>query len=151
MSEKIQQYWQTFLETTGRATETTYLESFYFGNSEAMANELLALVLRGQKTATASSTECYRVTGEAMPKVGDLSIVTDWQGTPKGIIQTIETRQLAFKEMTYDICRREGEDDTLASWQQNHIAFFTAEGQELGYEFTWDMKILFEDFKLIYQ
>ncbi|MBP6116172.1 MAG: ASCH domain-containing protein [Neisseriaceae bacterium] len=149
MSEHIKQYWQAFLASTARAAETTYLESFYFGHGEAMANELLALVLRGQKTATASSLDYYQVTGNARPQVGDLSIVTDWAGTPQGVIQTMKVSLLKFKDMTYEICQREGEDDTLASWQQNHRAYFITEGQQVGYAFHEDMMILFEDFRLL--
>jgi uncharacterized protein YhfF len=29
--------------------------------------------------------------------------------------------------MTYDICKREGEDDTLASWHEGHIRYFKEE------------------------
>ncbi len=37
---------------------------------------------------------------------------------------------LPFREVTFDLCRREGEDDTLASWQRGHVSFFTAEGRD---------------------
>jgi uncharacterized protein YhfF len=53
--------------------------------------------------------------------------------------------------MTYDICKREGEDDTLESWQKNHKKFFTEEGKAIGYKFTENMLVVFEDFELLYQ
>jgi uncharacterized protein YhfF len=52
--------------------------------------------------------------------------------------------------MTYDICKREGEDDTLESWQKGHRHFFTEEGKELGYVFSESMPVIFEDFKVVY-
>jgi len=52
--------------------------------------------------------------------------------------------------MTYAICKREGEHETLEAWQSDHIIFFNAEGAEIGYEFSWEMTILFEDFAVIY-
>ena len=52
---------------------------------------------------------------------------------------------------TYDIVKREGEDDNLESWRQGHIRFFTAEGKDLGYTFGEDMLVVFEDFEVVYQ
>lgn len=57
---------------------------------------------------------------------------------------------LPFKDMTFDMCKREGEDECLETWVDGHTKFFTNEGKELGYEFIPDMPIIFEDFKVIY-
>lgn len=51
--------------------------------------------------------------------------------------------------MTYEIARLEGEDDTLESWQKTHQQFFTEEGKELGYIFSENMPVVFEEFKVI--
>jgi uncharacterized protein YhfF len=53
--------------------------------------------------------------------------------------------------MTYEICKREGEDDNLESWQKNHFKYFTDEGSELGYEFTQESLVVFEDFHVVYK
>ena len=50
---------------------------------------------------------------------------------------------IPFKDITFDICSREGEDDNLQSWQEGHREFFTEEGKELGYEFSEDMPVIF--------
>lgn len=54
------------------------------------ANELLRLVLIGKKRATASSLLKYELDGQPIPRVGDLSIVTDWEGIPRCVIETTE-------------------------------------------------------------
>lgn len=147
----IDQFWAEFLEEAGLDASTTYLESFHFELTEKLANELLRLVLIGQKRATSSSFWAYEITGDRIPQVGDYSIVTDWDGNPRCVIQTNAITILPFKEMTFEICKREGEDDTLESWRNGHIQFFTADGEEVGYTFTEDMPIVFEDFKVVYQ
>ena len=53
--------------------------------------------------------------------------------------------------MTFDLCRLEGEDDSLDSWRRSHIAFFTAEGEQAGYSFTEDMPVIFEQFRVVYR
>ena len=105
----------------------------------------------GQKRATASSLWRYEIEGERVPKVGDLSIVTDWEGVPRCVIETIAVTIVPFLDITYDICKREGEDDTLESWREGHIKFFKEEGKKLGYEFRNGMTVIFEDFEVVYQ
>ncbi len=88
---------------------------------------------------------------EVIPQVGDVSIVTDYQGNPACIIETTAVQRMKFHEMTEDICQREGEDDTLASWQKSHRAFFTERSKHLSTTFSDDSELLFEDFVVIYQ
>ena len=90
--EKIDIFWKTFLEKTNRDKDTKYLDVFHFELTEKWANELLRLVLIGQKKATASSLRGYEIEGERIPQVGDLNIVTDWKGIPRCVIET--TKQL---------------------------------------------------------
>jgi uncharacterized protein YhfF len=131
-----EQFWQDFLKNTGRDERTTYLECFHFDLNERSANELLGLVLAGKKRATASSLYAYPP--GAGPKPGDLSIVTEWNGNP-------------LCEMTFEICSREGEDECLETWQEGHRRFFTEDGKEMGYAFTEDMPVVFEDFEVVYR
>ena len=149
--EKIDMFWKTFLKETSRNETTKYLEVFHFELTEKWANELLRLVLIGQKKATASSYLTYQKEDSRIPQVGDLNIVTDWEGTPRCVIETTKVSIIPFSEMTYDICKREGEDDSLESWIKGHARFFTEEGIELGYEFTSNMPVVFEDFEVVYK
>lgn len=149
--EKIDMFWKTFLRETNRNETTKCLEVFHFELTEKWANELLRLVLIGQKRATASSLLRYEIEGERIPQVGDLSIVTDWEGVPRCVIETTEITIIPFSDITYDICKREGEDDTLESWVEGHAHFFKEDGKQLGYEFNDDMLVVFEDFEVVYQ
>ncbi len=147
----VAQFWKEFLQKTRRDMNLKYYECFHFCHTEELANSLLQLVLDGKKKATASSLLYYQAVNEPLPKVGSLSIVTDFQGNPKCVIETTNVMILPFKDMTFDICKREGEDETLESWQEGHIRFFTMDGQENGFEFTWDMPVVFEDFEVVYR
>jgi Uncharacterized protein conserved in bacteria len=145
-----EEFWKEFLQKTDKDSKTEYFESFHFCLTEELANSLLELVLCGKKTATTSSLLEYEKTGERLPQVGDYSIVTDWDKNPRCVIETTAVTILPFNEMTFDICRREGEDDTLESWQDGHRRFFSEDGKEVGYEFTETMPVVFEDFKVVY-
>ena len=148
--EDIDMFWNKFLKETNRVETTKYLEIFHFELTKEQANELLQLVLSGKKRATASSLWSHENEGESIPKVGDLSIVTDWEGIPQCVIETTAVTIIPFEEITYDICKREGEDDTLESWRAGHIKFFKEEGDIFGYEFSNKMPVIFEDFEVVY-
>lgn len=144
-----EQFWQNFLQQTGRDPDTRYFECFHFDLNERSANELLELVLSGKKRATASSL--YAFAPEETPKVGSLSIVTDWDGNPRCVIETTAVSMIPFGEMTFEICSREGEDECLETWKEGHRRFFTQDGAELGYTFSEEMPVIFEDFEVVYR
>lgn len=145
-----EQYWLNFLASGRAKASAKFIEAFHFELTETTSNELLALVLSGKKRATSSSLYYYELSGLRIPQRGDCNLVTDFAGEPKCVIETTRVTVLPFKDITFEICRREGEDDTLASWQIGHRRFFTAEGCELGYKFSDDMPVVFEDFKIVY-
>lgn len=125
------------------------LEKWHFELTEGACNYLLDLVLKGQKKATASSVLGYQIEGEEIPKEGNLSVITDWDGNPRCVIKTTRVRIIPYKDMTFDIAKLEGEDDTLESWRKNHEKFFTEEGKDLGYKFSEEMEVIFEEFEVI--
>lgn len=125
------------------------LEKWHFELTEGACNYLLDLVLKGQKKATASSVLGYQIEGEEIPKEGNLSVITDWDGNPRCVIKTTRVRIIPYKDITFDIAKLEGEDDTLESWRKNHEKFFTEEGKDLGYKFSEEMEVIFEEFEVI--
>lgn len=125
------------------------LEKWHFELTEKACNYLLDLVLKGQKKATASSVLGYQIEGEEIPKEGNMSVITDWDGNPRCVIKTTRVRIIPYKDITFDIAKLEGEDDTLDSWRKNHEHFFREEGKELGYQFSEDMEVIFEEFEVI--
>lgn len=150
MTEAVQLFWKRFLNATNRAEATRCADVFHFDNNERDATHLLELVLSGKKRATASAKVVYALEGEPLPRVGDLCVVTDFVQKPRCVIETTAITILPFREMTFDICRREGEDDCLESWVRKHTNFFTQDGAEYGYEFSPELEVVFEDFALVY-
>lgn len=142
--------WTEFLAFSGLPESTGYVDSFHFEISEYWANELLRLVLAGVKKATSSSMYNYEVEGEPLPRGGDYNIITDWEGNARCVIRTTRVTILPYKDVTLELCRLEGEDDTLESWRDAHSAFLEQDGSTIGYEFSEDMQVVFEEFELVY-
>lgn len=125
------------------------MEQWHFENNEKAANELLNLVLQGKKRATSSAYIVYELEGLSIPKIGDQSIVTYFDGTKGCLIETTDVKIIPYNEMTYDIIKLEGEDENLESWKYNHEKFFKEDGRLYGYEFSEDMLVVFEIFDVI--
>lgn len=150
-STSIQTYWQHFCEKSGTDPQTPY-GAFAFGDTEAMADELVQLVLEGKKTGTSSAYELYFLPGEteALPKTGQIDIILDGREQPVGIIQNKRVDVLPFKDINADQARKEGEGDlSLDYWRRVHINFWAPYFQENNLNFTDDTAIVYEEFTLI--
>lgn len=144
--DKIEEYWQAFIIKHNLNKDKRYVSYYHFELTKYWANELLRLVLIGQKRATSSSYFSYEIEKTKLPEVGDYNIITDWEGNPHGVLLTTNVHILPFKDMTFDICQKEGEDESLDSWRKGHEKFFKEEAKELNYTFSKDMLIVFEEF-----
>lgn len=151
MMDRIEAYWQRFLKDTGADRGLRYEKAYHFDLTPEAADELMTLVLAGPKRATCSSAACFAAEGVRPPQVGDLCILTDGSGTPRCVVRTTAVACLPFEQVTEDMALREGEDDSLQSWRDNHVRFFTREGARLGYAFAPGMPVYFEDFDVVYR
>ncbi len=129
------------------ATANRYADAvtFSFGDSPAMADELLALVMAGRKTATCGALRDYGEGKEPLPVVGRRDVVLDGSGRRRAVIETMEVTTRRFDEVDADFARDEGEGDlTLADWREGHRAYFTRHGG-----FSPDMLLVCERFRLV--
>ena len=117
--------------------------SFSFGDSPELADELLALVVAGKKTATCGALRDYGADGEPMPEIGRSDIVLDGAGRPAAIIETIELARHRFDDVPEDFALAEGEGD-YAEWRAGHIAYFTRNGG-----WSPDLMLVCERFRLV--
>jgi uncharacterized protein YhfF len=117
------------------------LESFSFGDSPELADELLALVLSGRKTAT-----CWAASeGGKGVEVGKRWIVNDGQGRARAVLETVEIARQRLDEVDQGFAHDEGEGDrSLAWWRRAHTSYFTRRG-----EFAPGMEVYRERFRLI--
>lgn len=120
-----------------------------FGSTPEQSDELLALVLDGRKSATASALRDYEAEGEDPPAVGTMSIVTDGSGSPRALVCTTEVHVVPFDQVDADHAHAEGEGDlSLEGWRDEHRRFFRDSAG--GLEVDPDMPVVLERFKVLY-
>lgn len=126
-------------------TNKEYFECFAFGDNPKMADELLALVLSGKKTATVSVI----LENEQAPSIGDLSLVLDGCGNPACVIKTVRLEIVKFCDLTWDMVKLEGEDETFDQWKAGNRRYWTRDAAKRGYVFTDQTPITFECFEVV--
>ena len=148
---QIETYWEAFLAAHPEHRGKPYIAE-PFGDNPALADELGNLVLSGLKSATCSAVWNYEAEGEPFPQVGTLWLVLSGRNEPMGVVETVEVTFRAYNEIDADFARAEGEDDlTLESWRAGHKRFFTRTLAPIGKEFSEDMPLVCERFRVIYK
>jgi uncharacterized protein YhfF/GNAT superfamily N-acetyltransferase len=147
---RVQAFWHAFCRSA-RVPETTPYQAWFFGDSSALAHELVELVLLGPKRATAGLAAAVDGLPQVTPDVDGYSIVTEYDGTPRAVIRTTDVDRRAFRDVDADFAWTEGEGDrTLADWRAGHWNFFTRECATLGRAMSEDEPVVLERFELLY-
>jgi uncharacterized protein YhfF len=146
MNQLSKMYWNEFWEEQGKEKPMSVC-AWQFG---ANPDHLAKLVINGIKTATCSALIIYEVENELIPSVGDYSIILNSNDLPVAIIKTVEVEIMPMNKVPEDFAIAEGEGDkTYRYWKEVHEEFFKEELSKIGLEYTEDMMLVCERFKLI--
>ncbi len=132
------------MDTPGMKPPAPYEDAvtFQFGDSPELADELLALVLAGTKTATCGALRDFNEQ-EPVPAAGRRDVVLDGQGRPACVIETLSVLIQRFDQVDEAFALAEGEGPYEA-WRDAHIAYF---GRNGGY--APDMMLACERFRVV--
>ncbi|NND01340.1 MAG: ASCH domain-containing protein [Acidimicrobiia bacterium] len=150
-SSTVAAFWLRCVEELPELVTARQPETWAFGDSAAMADELASLVASGTKRATAGLLVEYDAEDEPIPQPGDLSIVVDGNGVPTCLIRTTEVRIGPLESVDDPFAWDEGEGDrTRASWLDEHRGFFDRVAVGSGWELGPNPETVFERFEVLY-
>lgn len=122
-----------------------------FGDSAALADQLLGLVLSGRKRATAELAEEFTARGDRLPRVGSHWVACDSTGAPRAILRSTELRIATFDEVDSAFAFDEGEDDrSLESWRVEHEKYWRRGCAARGAQWSPDLEIVLERFTVVW-
>ena len=152
--ETIKKYWEEFLASL--PPDSPYRSKSYvaegWGDSSALADELGALIVQGTKAATCSALWEWEAEGNPIPQVGLITIALDGRGEPLCIVETVEVTVRKYNEVDADFAREEGEGDlSLDYWREAHRNYFSRVLPKIGLEFSEEMPLVCERFRVIYK
>lgn len=115
------------------------------------ADILADLVLKGEKTATASAYDLYAVGDEPLPQEGTFDVILDSQDRAVCIVEITKVSVQPFHQVSAEHAFKEGEGDkSLAYWRRVHEDCFAEWLREAGLTFTPDSKVVLEEFRKVY-
>ena len=145
-------FWKLFVQSRTDDPTPRFFEAFHFDDNERSANELAQLVLAGRKRATAGLVWSFESAAVPLPKVGDLSVVTNWDKAPLCVIETQRVDTVPYDEVSEEFAATEGEGDgSLLYWQQAHWAYFGRECQRIGRTRESRMPVVCERFEVVFR
>ncbi len=105
--------------------------------------QLVAAVLRGEKTATAGLLVDYERDGDPLPEVGERQAVVDNDGRDVAVIEITEVRVIRIGDADLSFARDEGEGfESVAEWREAHDRYwrgYAGEIREFLGEPGWDV------------
>ena len=143
-----EEFWLDFLQKKGLPKNTPYGGELGFDTMSENSAELLALILSGKKTAFFTALPAFEIDAEPLPKIGLYYVLCDSNDKPKGIIKTENVSILPYGEVTWQMAQKEGEDASMLEWTSRRDEFFEDDADFMGYDFTPNMPIVFEEFRL---
>lgn len=147
----VEQFWRRFLRTNPDRPDAAYAEAFQFGDHRALTDELIELVVRGPKRATADTVARLESVGGKLPAIGDLWVGCGGDGMPRVVLETTHVRVGPLSSVDEQFAWDEGEGDrTRADWLRAHTGAFTRSYERLGLEMHPGIDVIFERFDLRY-
>jgi uncharacterized protein YhfF len=106
------------------------MRGFELGSKGEMQDRLNALVLAGDKRATAGLwNEDYVAEGEVLDEVGERQALLDDDGTLIAVIEVTRVDQVPFAEVTWAFAQEEGEGFTsIEDWRDGPRGYWADEG-----------------------
>jgi uncharacterized protein YhfF len=148
---QIQTFWDRYLAASGEDPSMPVPVAGPFGDSMALADELVGLVLEGRKRATAGALADYERSGEALPTVGYRWIATDGSGRPRVVLRTTEVRVGPLSSVDDAFAWDKGEGDrSRAGWLDEHERYFGRLLASFGVPFSSDLACVFERFEVAF-
>lgn len=144
MNQAAQEYWNEYWKNQNQPQSVS---AWQFGVDP---DYLAQLVIDGIKTATCSGYIFYGLENEPLPTTEDYSIILNSDDKPVAIIKTVEVTLTPMNEVTEEFAIAEGEGDrTYKYWWEAHEKFFRNELNAIGRDFSEDMLLVCERFKVV--
>ncbi|MCM1055511.1 MAG: ASCH domain-containing protein [Bacteroides sp.] len=142
-----EEMWSEFCKE--HSLEKEKYEAWAYGDD---ADKLAELTAKGIKTATCSAYYWYERGEEKLPKAGEYSVILNSKDEAVCVTKTVKVYIERFKNISEEHAYKEGEGDrSLEYWRKVHEDFFTRELAEAGTEFSEEMRLVCEEFRVVYQ
>lgn len=116
-----------------------------------MADVIVPLILRGEKTGTFALESEFAADPSATPRVGDHYVVTRFSGEPVLIYRISAVERVPFEAIDAHHTAVEGPGARAVEvWRKIHWDYWGSLLRASGHEPTLDMPVLFQRFAVVF-
>lgn len=142
MNEAAMKFWNAYW---GKADKPTNVEAFCFGDTP---DELAAMVVSGDKTATCNALRLYELNNEPIPRVGEYNIILNKALDPVALIQLEKVEFIPYDEIDERFAIAEG-DGSYENWDNIHTRYFTEALSQFNETFNRKILLVCQHFKVL--
>ncbi|MDC6390922.1 ASCH domain-containing protein [Maribacter sp. PR1] len=126
-------------------------EVIHFCDNQKDADLCADLAKKGIKKATTDSLLGLQLRKEALPKIGDFKVVTNWEGEAQCIIKLISVKLKPYFNIDEQYAALEGEGDkSLSYWKKTHWDYYTRELEPFNRKPNESMIVVCQEFEKIF-
>ena len=119
------------------------------GTDEADSEHQIKLILSGGKHAFSHSLLGLQLRKERLPRIGDFTVLTDWDGQARCILRTVAVRLTPFFSIRLSHAKLDGAA-SLESWKEEHWQRYTIELAPFGRVPRESMIVVCEVFEKVF-
>ena len=112
--------WQNYLDKHLDDVHLDTPKTIHFYDNEKDANFNVELTVAGTKTATTDSLIGLQNRDEKLPKIGDYTVVTNWDGKAQCILKTTKVVLKPYFSIDNSYAQKEG-DQSLEQWKKKSL------------------------------
>lgn len=152
IDKSVYQIWTDFTDSNPEFKTDELPDSDYFHNNEADANRLATLIVSGEKQAGSNLYYFFEEANADLPRIGTKSIVTDFDGKARAIIEITKVDTIPFYQISKDYATLDmgTHIEPLSKWKKAHWDFFASALEEGGKQPTEKMLIVCQWFETIW-
>ena len=124
-------------------------KTIHFFDNEKDANECAELVKKGIKKATSDALIAIQCRNEKLPKIGDFTVITDWNGKAQCIVKITKVQLKPFFCINEEYAKIEG-NKSLVHWKEVYWEYYTEELKAYNRVPSKSMIIVCQEFEKVF-
>ncbi|MBT8421523.1 MAG: ASCH domain-containing protein [Gammaproteobacteria bacterium] len=148
---ELEAFWQHCRATLSDRELPDNWQVRWIGLDEPTTDEVIELILAGDKTGTFTLPWLITATGQPAPAVGDAIILVDFAGTPKLLVRLTDIYTVNFGDITAADTAIDGSPvRDLSIWIPLHTNYWNALLAPYDLATSAEMPVLVEPFELLF-
>lgn len=152
IDKSVVEMWLNFTQSNPEYRNNKLPDSDFFHNNKEDADRLGRLTIKGKKKASSGLYALYKHYDVVLPKVGNLQIVTRFDGKALAIIETKSVDTIPFHKVTHDYAALDMGTaiNPLKKWKKAHRAFFANALHESGLKPSKELLVVCQRFEKLW-